>query len=124
MLIACIEQKIMLNRESRNPNIIRWDWTAQPPQIVIHSRVEIGCCLVRQQHPHIWLTEELLENGLILISSRATHKTGTEFTQCKKWQPYFRSSPDAIYYFNDAAGKVSVSIGIEQNSHFHISGSI
>lgn len=124
MLVARIERKNKLNCQSGDPHVVKWNFHPLPTKIIKDLGIETCRIGVRQQQSGIGSLEKCIECFFVSTLPRAAEKSGPQFPECKQGKPNFFGPLDTLDDLGHTASEVRITIGVEQNSHFHSSGSM
>ena len=124
MMITVAEDEIVLKHQGSNPEVVDGYRRSLSPQLAEHSRVVMGCLIVRKQDGYARFHQEATQNAFILRTTRPTDKTSPQFRQhCKRKEDELRVLDQRDHPVMTSA-QIRVAIGVKSKLHFHRCSSI
>ena len=113
----------MLDGEGGNPYVVGWNGISLRAQLMKQAGVMVRSLLVGIEDTRARTVQKLRQHPLVASSVCATMKTGTQFGQTDKRKTHPVRALQGINNLGPPPTEITVPIGIEQQIHFHSSGS-
>lgn len=124
MVVAGVENQVVLQDQGGNPDIIGRDWRPLLAQLAIEPRVVVSRLVVGEQHVNTVLHEELAKGPLVLHTVTADCKSCSQLPQDDEGQKDILGRLQSLDNATVATTEIRVSVGVESDSHFQSSGSM
>jgi len=124
MGVAGEQDERMLEDERGNPHIVGGDRSTLLPQLAVHSAIVMRGLFVGIKNSDAGFQEETAQSGLVARSLRADGKSRSQFSHDDERKPDFLGEFNQFDNRTIATTKIGIAVGIEGQSHDHISSSM
>jgi hypothetical protein len=115
--VWCMQGKIVLQDERRQPHVVRRNRCALFPELAKDQRVVVGRLVVREEHADALLQEKPPERSLVLGLPTPVSKAGSKLAEHHERQHDGLCLLEERHRFVDAFAEVDAAIRIESNPH-------
>ncbi len=124
VLVTSEKDKLVLKGEGGNPDIVGRNRRSLRPQLTKELSVVMGRIEVRQSDTNPTSMEKSMKRLLVCPGTRTYCKTRSEFGDHDQREMYLICPTEHIDRNRIAFAEIAVSVRVDQNPHFHKSGSI
>ena len=117
MLVSGVQSKVVLQDQSREPDVVCGNWCALLSELAVHRRIVMSRLVVSEERADAILEQEPPQNPFILRLASTVHKASPKLTNDDEGQE------NRLGFFQERHGfwrpfaEIDVSIGVEGYSH-------
>ena len=118
------QDQVMLQRKRADPQIVIWNRSTRTLQLNEQPGVLLGCLAAWKQYPYGLFCEEPPQQTLVSMRPVAAIKPCLDLGKHDHGNPDFNTDGEEFRQLGIAFEKVRQPVGVERDSHFHLSQSI
>ena len=117
VLVSCVQGKVVLQDESRQPHIVRRNRCALFPELAEHGSVVVSRLVVGKEHTHAIFQEEASQDPLVLGLPTAVREAGPKLTDDDEGQHDRLGFLQERHGLGGPSAEIDVPIRVESNPH-------
>jgi len=122
--IARQEIKIVLHGQGGNPYVVGGNRRSLYAQLMKDMSIMVSCVLVGIKHPDAAAIQEPRQHALVAPGLCSAQESGAQLGQTDKREANFLGALEPIHGLPIGRAEIAIPVGINQDFHFHNSGSI